>query len=981
MFESGDEAPRVFALPPGADFPARLVDGLIARMQGHAPEAMARVTLYLNTSRMERRVRALLQAQGARILPRIRLVTDLGRDPLVGLAPAVPGLRRRLEIVELVRGLLDRMPDFAPGTPAWGLADSLARLMEEMAGEGVAPAALEDAGLAENHAAHWERSLIFLRIVGHYLAEDAAPDAETRQRRAVEALTGRWATQPACDPVIVAGSTGSRGATALFMQAVAGLPQGAVVLPGFDFDMPESGWNSLCSGPTPAEDHPQYRFLALTRALGMRPTDVRFWSPDAAPDGARNRLLSLALRPAPATDRWMAEGADLGDLRTATQGLSLIEADTPRAEANALALCLRQAVAEGRRAALVTPDRTLARRVTAALDRWGIVPDDSAGQPLNQTAPGRFLRQVAELFGRKLTADALLALLKHPLTATGGGERGNHLRFSRDLELHVRRNGAPFPTGADLRSWAATAGEKDRAVWADWLAEALADLEAVTPCPLADHVARHLALAQALAAGPGGSVEASELWRDGPGRAARETLADLEREAAHGGAYTPSQYADLLAGLLSSEMVRAIQGHPLVAIWGTLEARVQGADLVLLGGLNEGTWPELAPPDPWLSRQMRQRVGLLLPERRIGLSAHDFQQAAAAPEVVLSRARRDDEAETVASRWIERLTNLLAGLPANQGLLALHDMQARGQRLAARAVALDHHGKAKPAHRPAPRPPVEVRPRELPVTAIRTLIRDPYAIYASRILRLRKLKPLRANPDARSRGDALHDIVEAFVRARPPGEDLGAAHARLLQTADRILGAQVPWPATRRFWRARLDAIATRFVTAEAHRASQAVPVILETAHSLTLHEPVFTLTAKPDRIDLLADGQVHIYDYKSGKPPTAAQEESFEKQLLLEALMAERGAFGHLGPRSVAAATYLALNPSHDDRDMPVDADTLTKTWDDFLKLIRAYGRRETGYRARRAVFETRFEGDYDHLARFGEWDMSAPTSPEDVG
>ncbi|MCV2867262.1 double-strand break repair protein AddB [Defluviimonas sp. WL0002] len=984
MFEPAS-SPRVFALPPGADFPARLVEGLIARMADQPPEAMARVDLYLNTARMQRRVRSLFDDHGARFLPRLRLVTDLGRDPLAGLPPAAPPLRRRLELAELVRGLVTRLPDFAPGTPVFGLADSLARLLEEMEGEGITPAALENPALVENHAAHWERSLAFLRIIGRYFVSDSAETSigpEARQRRIITTLAQRWREIPPQHPVIVAGSTGSRGTTALFMAAVARLPQGAIVLPGLDFDMPTAAWTCLEGGAAPAEDHPQYRFLKLAHDLDLAPWDIPPWAEHAAPDPARNRLLSLALRPAPVTDQWMAEGAHLGDLPSATEALTLIEAPSPRTEALALALRLREAAEQGTRAALITPDRTLARRVTAALARWGISPDDSAGEPLNQTAPGRFLRHVAGLFGRKLSAEALLVLLKHPLTATGSGDRGNHLRFTRDLELKIRRSGPPYPAGLDIVAWARAKGEPLRIAWAEWLADAIRGLDDPAELPLADRVAAHLALAETLAGGPGGDVTASGLWRDEAGRAARLALDGLAREADGAGLYSAQHYGELIAGILSSEMARKPEGtHPRIAIWGTLEARVQGAELVLLAGLNEGIWPSLPAPDPWLSRQMRLKAGLLLPERRVGLSAHDFQQAAAAPLVVLSRATRDDEAETIPSRWLARLTNLLAGLPGNGGPEALAAMTGRGQALVRLAEALETPQQATPAPRPAPQPPVDVRPSELPVTAIRTLIRDPYAIYAQRILRLRKLDPLRAEPDARKRGEVLHDIVEAFIRGRPEGETPVAARARLMEVARRLLCDTIPWPSAQRLWLARVDRIADRFVGAEEKRAGRGTPAVLEEKHRLPIPELGFTLTAKPDRIDLLQDGRVHLYDYKSGTPPTPAQQKHFDKQLQLEALMAERGAFAELGPREVEGATYVSLGGRSEDRPADVGTEALAATWDGLVRLIRAYQRRDRGYAARRAVFESRFEGDYDHLARFGEWEMGDPPDPQEVG
>lgn len=979
MFERSDR-PRLFALPPGTDFPEALVEGLVARLDTLAPEQAARVELYVNTRRMMRRIREMFDAGGPRILPRLRLVTDLGRDPLAGLPPAVPPLRRRLELARLVQALLAREPDFAAGTAVYDLADSLAALMDEMQSEGVAPARLDDPRLAEDHAAHWERSLAFIRIVARYFEADAPPDPEARQRRVVEALVARWAEAPPDHPVIVAGSTGSRGATALFLEAVARLPQGAAVLPGYDFDMPESVWNSLDSGPMPAEDHPQYRFRRLVRALGLAATEVRPWTSRPAPSPARNRLVSLALRPAPVTDQWMAEGPLLPDLAGATAGLSLIEAPSPRIEALAIALVLRQAAEEGGRAALITPDRMLTRRVIAALDRWGIMPDDSAGRPLALTPPGRLLRHVAALFGQRLTVEALLTLLKHPLVHSAGA-RGEHLRHSRDLELALRRRGPAFPAGADLLAWAARQEDAGRDGWARWLAETLDGVETPEDLPLAAHVARHLGVTEALAAGPGGAGTGG-LWQEAAGEEARRAMAELSCEAGHGGSFAPADYADLVGALLQAGSVRQSEvAHPAISIWGTIEARVQGADLVILAGLNEGIWPELPAPDPWLSRRMRHQAGLLSPERRIGLAAHDFQQAVAAPEVVLSRALRDDEAQTVASRWLNRLTNLLRGLEAAGGAAALAGMRGRGQRWAELALALEEpRRKVPPAPRPAPRPPVAARPAELPVTGISRLIRDPYAVYARHILRLRPLDPLKPSPDARLRGTALHKVVETFIRERPEAESPEAARARLLATAATVLDETIPWPSARRFWLARLDRAADRFILDEAGRQARGRPVLLERPGAVRL-DGGFTLTARPDRIDLFGDGRVHIYDYKTGEPPSPKEQEAFEKQLLLEAAMAERGGFAEIGPRPVEGVTYIGLLGRSGAQRNDLADGIATRTWEELHRLIAAYGRRETGYISRRAVKRERFEGDYDHLARFGEWEMSDPSEPEDVG
>lgn len=982
MFDPA-EKPRVFALPPGAAFPEDLVQGLTDRFGDMPPEAMARVTLYLNTGRMLRAVRAAFDGRGARLLPRLRLVSDLALDPVPGLPLPVAPLARRLDLMRLVEAMLRQGGGRAQGRAAFGLADSLARLLEEMQGEGVPPDVFDAADFAADHARHWDRSLAFLRIAAGYLSADCRPDPEGRRRRVVDRLAELWRTAPPRDPVLIAGSTGSRGTTLSLMRAVAALPTGAVILPGFDFDMPSAAWNSLDSGPILSEDHPQYRFRALLGALGLQPSDVIPWRQDRAPDPRRNRVLSLALHPAPVTDRWLVDGPTLGSLPDAMARVTLLEAASAREEATATALILRHAVSEGRRAALITPDRVLARRVTAALDRWGLVPDDSAGRPLNQSATGRFLRQTAALGLRPPSAEALMALLKHPLTASGGG-RGQHLLFTRDLELALRRGKVVLHVPGALRQWAKGQGDPGRIAWADWVGWLAGYPLRRGAAPLSAVLEAHVHLSERIAAGPGGAGGAGRLWAEDAGAAALQRINALREAARDAPEIRGEDYLDLLDSLLAEETVRATEAaHPLVAILGTLEARVQGAEITVLAGLNEGVWPGAPEPDPWLSRQMRQRAGLLSPERQIGLSAHDFQQAAAAPKVVLSRALRDDESETVASRWLSRLSSLLNGLPAQAGPEAWAAMQARGDRwlrLARAAEAPEARHRAPPARRPAPRPPVAARPRTLPVTDIATLIRDPYAIYAKRILRLRALDPLARRPDGRLLGTVMHRVLDRFIRERQLPEDAATALRRLGIAADDVLEAMVPWPGIRQAYRGRLDRIAEAFLADERRRAALGVPVILEEPGEMGLQSVDFLLTARPDRIDLLHDGSAHVYDYKTGTPPSVPQQQHFDKQLRLEAVMVMQGAFASLGAVQAVAASHIALGSGAGERSARITPEVLTETWEGLHRLIAAYHRRSTGYTSRRAVFQAKIEGDYDHLARAGEWEMSDPPAPEDV-
>ncbi|CUI40699.1 double-strand break repair protein AddB [Cognatishimia activa] len=972
---SPKQNPRVYGVAPGIDFPQALWHGVLSRMQGQPPEAMARVQIIVNTQRMARRLRSIADRGPATLMPRIDLLTHVGKDLAHKEIPAaVNPLRRRFELIQLIARLLEQQPDLAPRASLYDLADSLAGLMDEMSGEGVSADTIEKLDVTDQ-SGHWERAQAFFGIARQFLSTvDDAPDSETRQRMIIQRLADHWADNPPEHPVILAGSTGSRGTTMLLMQAVAKLPQGALVLPGFDFDTPPSVWSALSDALT-AEDHPQYRFAKVLSELGLTADEVQDWSPEAiAPCPERNKLISLALRPAPVTDQWRREGPDLTGLDLATQNVTLLEAPSMREEALAIAMRLRQAAEDGQTAALITPDRMLTRQVTAALDRWDILPDDSAGTPLQLSPPGRFLRHVGALMFRPLTSESLLTLLKHPLTHSGE-ERNNHLRFTRELELYIRRKGITFPDPEVLAAWSKTIDGAES--WGDWVVRCFCNQETPGSLDFEDHLSTHLARAELIARGSVSDAGTGGLWDEKAGRDAVKTVSNLQENAQYAGELTAAAYMDLFGAVLSQGEVRDRDApHPNILIWGTLEARVQGADLTILGGLNEGSWPENAKPDPWLNRKMRHDAGLLLPERRIGLSAHDFQQAVGAKEVWLTRSIRSDDAETVPSRWINRLVNLLEGLPQQNGPEVLDDMRERGGHWLGMVQVLEEVAPVPAAKRPSPKPPVASRPTRLSVTEIKKLIRDPYAIYARHTLRLRPMDPLMRTPDALLRGIVIHEVLEQFIK------DVSKDRTRLtpehlLELAETVLAKNVPWPTARNLWKARIERIANQFIADEGARQNRGKPVGFETKAKTDIANLGFTLTGTADRIDRTSTGDLVIYDYKTGAPPTQAEQRYFDKQLLLEAAMAEKGGFMDIEPAEVLEAIYIGLSNSPKTVAAPLIEMPTAQVWAEFEQLIARYLDADQGFTSRRALRKDTDYSDYDQLARFGEWDVTdEPTS-----
>ncbi len=957
--------PRIFTLPPGADVPAALAAGLMARLDGAAPEALARVRIIANTRRAARGIAtALAAAASPALLPRVQVIEDLADHPDApeDLPPAIDPLRRRLHLVTLVRAYLDRSGEGGPLAARFDLAARLEALLDELAEAGIDPAAVValDTGA---HAAHWQRTARFLGILtGAWpaiLAEAGRIDGAARQRALVQHLAGVWATRPPAHPVILAGSTGSRPVTRALMRAVAGLPQGAIVLPGVDPHLSPEVWAAL--GP----DHPQAALGGVFEMFGTAPGAAAPWHGVEA-EPRRARLLSHALRPAPVTDGWRAAIPTLApDVAAATAGLTLVEAARPGEEALAIALILRGALERGlARAALVTPDRALARRVATALGRWGIVPDDTAGRPLALTPPGIFLRLLARLAGAPPRAEALVELLKHPLA---GAVRPAHVAAITALERHLRREALPLLDLPALAAWGADA----HGAWGRGVADALAPLAPPGEAPFATRAADLLAAATALS---GDRAFAQE-----DGAAAHSLLARLAATADLPMQLGAPEFSRALDTEMAGVDVRApgFRPEPRIAILGALEARIEGAPLMVLGGLTEGTWPNPPGADPWLSRPMRAALGLAPPERQLGLSAHDFQSAFGAAEVVLTRALRAVGSPTVASRWLTRFENLVAGLGGN-GTAALGAMRARGAAWIAAARALDAPDTVvPPAPRPAPRPPVPARPRSLSVTEIETLIRDPYAVYARRVLGLRPLDPLGRPPDARDRGTVIHHILARFAREVPgPLPPDAALRLRLIGEAE--IAARIPWPAERRLWRGRLLRSIDWFVAGEAARraAGRTVAVEMAGAAEIALPGGPFTLTAKADRIDAQGDGTLAVYDYKTGPPPTEAQVEHFARQLWLEAGMAEAGGFPGLAPAPVGRLAYLGVTGAGEggaETAILPGAGDVAAQWARFRGLMARHDDPETPYVSRLRPLLITHAGDYDHLARVGEWSIGA--------
>jgi ATP-dependent helicase/nuclease subunit B len=1040
-------APRVFTIAASTPFVPTLIRALIngTLLPGFPaardPLALAHATLYLPTRRACRLARDLfldVTNESAAILPRIIAIGDVDEDEIafaeaatgalaadaLALPPALGGLERRLLLAQLVLKWAARIaPDARGEAPlvannpasALALADDLARLMDDMTTRGVAWDRL-DGLVPETLDRYWQLTLEFLQIAREawpqILAERRAMEPAARRDALIKAEAARLAAHPD-GPVIAAGSTGSMPATAELIAAIANLARGAVVLPGLDLALDAQSWDLIGGRDdgdvrvTPAVEHPQFAMQALLRRIGIAREQVVALGTPAAHD--RERYISEALRPAAATDRWQQlAGCDV-PLRIdhALETVAVIEAANAGEEALAIAISLREALETPHKtAALITPDRALARRVLAALERWKLAVDDSGGDALADTSAGRFARLAAEAALGGLSPVLLLALVKHPLMRLGAAE-GAHGRAIAALEKAVLRGPRPRPGAAGLAHALAafraelaklrrgetsdvhpsdpraslSAAELDAAdAFVKRLSAALAQLEGLTTTPFAEAAALHRSVIAALSADETGAP-AAFLGTDGAALdAAFEEIAQHAADADF--AVSPLDYADVFRTMISSRPVREreLRGAR-VRIYGLLEARLQSVDRVVLGGLVEGVWPPVMRSDPWLSRPMRHALGLDLPERRMSLSAHDFAQALGAPDLILAYPTKLAGAPTVISRLVQRLAAVAGEEHWNRA-------RARGAKYLAWARALDRPAEVKRIEKPAPKPPRAARPTALSVTDIENWLRDPYTIYAKHILKLRELDPIDLPPGAADRGIVIHAALSDFTKRFATTLPTDPASA-LIAIGAKHFEALEDYPEARAFWWPRFQRIARWFAGWETIRRGSVAALAAEMSGKIDipLGERVFTLRARADRIERLAGGSYAILDYKTGQVPSEKQVRiGVSPQLTLEAAILRGGGFQNIpADASVAELVYVSLkggDPAGDGAPIDFKDGDANAHADRALAKLKAVATRFEDEQQPYlplvlSMWKSRY-GTYDHLARVKEWSVGGPDDAE---
>ncbi|MCD6034969.1 MAG: addB [Rickettsiales bacterium] len=962
---------NIFTLPSHLPFIETLAKGILTRY-GHDPLALSSVQILLPHRRAVRSLHAAfrdLSVGTSLLLPRMEALGDRSEEEMgfdsgntISIPPALSSLEQELVLASLIRQWQKSSNGvFITSEQALVLARALSTLLRDFDTADISLERLKNL-VPSRYAIHWEEVLHFLSILTEHwpkiLAERGRISLTQHRSHLIHAQADFWERHPPSHPIIAAGTTGSIPATRRLLQVIRTLPQGEIILAGLDQQLDTASWEAL----TPT--HPEYLHKILLATLDVPRESVAIWKGyEAQKATPRSQMISEMLRPASTSDRWH-EAAPWD--ATAIDGLHRIDAASEEEEAATIAMILRDVLeVPDKTAMLVTPDRVLATRVQQHLARWNTTCDDSAGMPLITTSPGRFLVLVAEMLASNIAPVPFLSVFKHPLSLAGLPATQSQ-DYAREIERIALRGTYLEPGFNGIRNQLWREEHQHLKTWIDHLDTLTAPIFHLAEggaIPLSHLLHAHILCAEALAS--------TTLWEGDEGQAVSDYCKTLLEHANSFGTITLLEYPAFLSSLLQNQIYRVPHGHHArLTLRSPQEARLERADVIILASLNEGVWPALPKSNPWMNRAMREACGLPPEDITIGQSARDFSQSFHAKNVYLTRALKSDGSPTTPARWLVRFEALL---------------HAQGKSLAPSsyktwATLLDKPDAVTPCAPPAPTPPLPARPRELGVTAIETLMRDPYSLYASKILRLRKLDPLSSEPDGADFGTFIHRSFHRFLIEIIPGRSEEVDLVSLHKTARAILGelfGHALAAEMERLWWPRFERIATWFIHNERTRR-KAYPHTQSEVEGFYRWESaggMFTLTARADRIDSTPDGTLAIIDYKTGTPPLEKEiVEGHACQLALEALIAERGGFSNIpdSTKPEALAHWHITGRTEPATIFPVkhDITTLINSAETGVKsLIDAFDDPATPYRAIPNPKKAPRYNDYAHLARVKEW------------
>lgn len=837
---------------------------------------------------------------------------------------------------------------------AFALAQDLAKLMDVFYNEQLSFDGLKNL-VPEQYAVHWQETLNFLQIISKYwpqiLQERGLCDMVNRKNALLKAQAEIWQNNKPSGQVVAAGITALFPGLKQLLKTIKNLPNGEIYFYGLDKQLENEAWEQA------DESHPQYELKQLLEFLQISRFEVK----DAVKphNAAREKLVSEMMRPALSTLEWRSLSADSLPSE-ATENLHLITTEDMGQEASAIAVIMRDTLnTASKTAALVTTDRNLARRVAAELERWQIKIDDSAGKPLHLTPVGIYLRSILEVLEADFSDSSVLALLKSPF-----------IRLNSDL-ASVRRRVRDYELALRTPAYSGIKKEIPEKLLQDvvLLKQTIRPLAELYANPQADFTAllqTHLQVAEALSGSKNGGGD-KVLWRGDDGRKAAALFSKVLPQLKVLEQIDPKQYAAVLTRLMATETVRPLYGtHPRLKILGPIEARFNQYDVVIVGEVNEGVWPVLPSSDPWMSRPMKKDFGMPLPEKAIGVMAADFCQLMCAPEVYLTRAKRVTGTPMNKSRWLLRLETVLKayGKEAETLLDYKYTSLARLQ---------DTPAVQDKIVVPAPKPPIESRPRRLSASWLERLICDPYSVFAAKILRLKQLDAPDKDLSFADYGNLIHGILEEF-NTKFPQELPSDAREQLINIGlNKFQSAEIS-AELRAFWWPSFVKTVDWVLAQEAICRPDIKQIYNEVEGQMEFAAPAgpFIAEARADRLNFNKDGSIDIIDYKTGSIRSNKQVHAgYAPQLPIEGLIAASGGFSKNGRKiptgKVNKLSYWRLG--NKITEITETDKVLAQTRENLQKLISAFDFETTPYLARPNPKYVPKYSEYDHLERIKEW------------
>ncbi len=826
---------------------------------------------------------------------------------------------------------------------ALALAQELVELLNDLAKEDISLQKLKNLAIGD-YAIHQQQMLKLLAN----LSQDLPAELEqlgklsqiTHRNKLVNLQSQLWQHHPPGQKIIAAGSCGTISSTTNLLKTIASLPQGMVIIPAIDQDLDDKGWDLV------DEFHPQFNIKELLRNLKTERKKVSLWY-EGHYFSKRSQIISQSLRPADSCEQWLTIPPISPD---EIANMHYVLADNLQHEANIICAIIHQTLQQDKKyVALVTNNRNLAARVISLLTKFDVLVNDSAGTRLLDSSLMVFFRLIAQMVQNDFSPLHLLGTLKHPLC-----RMPKDLVY--DLELNVLR-GVVINTGLQAIS-KSLASKLELKLYFEELLPPQHQFMQLMQQKSNDFVSllrAHIVLLEHLGH--------QDLWQSEIGMAVSEFLENLLVHAKLLPEISTLDYLYILETFASSILYRPQEKqHPRVDILSTIEARFYHHDVVILADLNEGSMPANIGNGLWLNNIMRANIGLYASSRKIGQMTHDFYALACAKELYLTRSSKIDGASTIPSRLLLRLVTLLRRFDLN--------IENHTWGKLAKLIHLPQSINSCPA--PRPTPALSLRPTTLSVTEIEKLLRDPYWIYAKKILRLRKLLPLESQFSAADFGNFVHKALEHFTQYHTSSNNW---YELLLDSARYVLGDLLKQSVIRALWWPRFERIAGWI--SQENIFSKQLKYYAEVRGKMyfDIAGLPFYLQAKADCL-IIGQG-ISIIDYKTGALPNIKDiKQGVASQMVLEALIAANGGFMIQDKiNNVEKIIYLRLTGGEIAAEEFIIEDGLNELMNQAFigvsKLIRAFYDERTPYYASPLPELSLQYNDYAHLARNKEWVM----------